>query len=750
MHSKLPAKDWEEAFPGGNGRIGILVMGNPKEEKIIVNHERLFLPMHGKVKMPEMAEHLPEIRRLIQIGNYREASALFATKSKEQGLADINPDFFHPAFDLRIFMFSTEIVSACLRSLDFTSGEITSSFTSNGTKIERKVFVSRPDNAIVMSIGAVNGIIPNCTLCLSESGMDTKDEQKALHAYIQKTEICATNDQLTFHCRYKNSGGYVGCAKVIQKAGTMKTVNGQILIKNASKLLIIASVAPNLDMEKLQSSLSALPANYETLFARHSNEHRELYNRVRLNLNTGTERLLSNEELLSKARVGDIPLALIERMHDFGRYLLICSSGELPPNAQGVWNGTWKISNLVDYVTNIELEMATWPALQGALPECLEGYFDFIESLLPDWHENATKLYACRGVLASSRSSNHGQLHHFSEEYPHEFWTAGAGWMAQTFYEYWLFTGDQVFLENRAIPLMKEVALFYEDFLIDDPNGCLQFIPSVSPENNPANSNSQAARNATMDIAIAKEMLGNLIEACIKLNLESENIDRWQILVQRLPNYQTNRDGSLREWIAPELEENYPHRHISHLYPAMPGFETENDANLATACKKAISARMRNGLLRRCGWSLGHAVNVAARLKDGTLVQKFLSEIATCFVKANLLTLLDSDLGMFQVDANLGFTAAVMEALVFSLPGKLELLPALPPQWTQGSISGIHCRGNITIKQLKWDVKSGHGSVIMSSPHKQQVCLKISSKIHDMIILNSNDEFKLDFMVFQK
>jgi alpha-L-fucosidase 2 len=685
--------------------------------------------------MPKMAEHLPGIRRLIREGRYRAAAAHFASECAKQGIEGMGPDYFHPAFDITVSMTPNGAISQTRRQLDFESGEIISTWCDGAGRIERRLFVSRPDNAIVMVIRALDGLLPETRLALAGSGMGTDEERRVMDEYLQLAESSATADGLAYRCRYRKGGGYVGASRVAVTGGDLVAGADAISVTGAKEILILTGVAPNLEVADLQSHLARLPDEVESLFERHRRVHGDLFNRVRFSLGDGQTQASANEDLLAQAKDGGMPPALAVRMHDLGRYLLISSAGKLPPNAQGLWNGSWKISNLVDYVTNIELEMAVWPALPGGLPECLTGYFGFIDAMLPDWRENAETLYGCRGVLASSRSSNHGQLHHFSEEYPHAFWTAGAGWMAQTFYEHWLFTGDEAFLLTRTLPLLKEVALFYEDFLIADADGRLQFIPSVSPENNPGNSNSQAARNATMDIAVAKEVLTNLLTVCVARGLESDHLERWQDLLRRLPDYLVNSAGALGEWAAPELDDNLPHRHLSHLYPAMPGFEAEDDPALARACRKALVGRLENGLLRRCGWSLGHAVGVAARLKDGELLHKFLSEIATNFVNPNLFTLLDHDLGMFQVDANLGFPAAVMEALVFSLPGRIELLPALPSEWRTGSIAGICCRGGVTVTELKWNLDSGEVSATFLAATDQRVDLKVSGVSHGQIDL---------------
>jgi len=181
-------------------------------------------------------------------------------------------------------------------------------------------------------------------------------------------------------------------------------------------------------------------------------------------------------------------------------------------------------------------------------------------------------------------------------------WTAGAGWLAQLFYDYWLYTGDRDFLQKRAVPYMKEVALFYEDFLIEGEDGKYLFSPSLSPENTPSNSNSSCTLNATMDIAVAKELLSNLCSACELLGIEEENTKLWREILVKLPDYMINDEGALKEWARTNLENNDGHRHMSHLYPVFPGWEAISERNpnsgrirpqLFEACRMAMLNKMR-------------------------------------------------------------------------------------------------------------------------------------------------------------
>ena len=234
------------------------------------------------------------------------------------------------------------------------------------------------------------------------------------------------------------------------------------------------------------------------------------------------------------------------------------------------------------------------PFEHGHTPTLL-GYFLYLESMLADFRENSRSLFGCRGCYVPSRFSTHGLQNHFNETWCHEFWTAGGGWAARLFYDYWQYTGDEDFLVQRALPFMVEVADFYEDFLVEDATGSLVFVPSVSPENNPGNSASQASINATMDIAVVKDLFRNLVSLSKALGTHADAALRWEALLRRLPAYTVDGDDALAEWIYPALRNNQAHRHASHLYPLLYEVDPEivSDKAMLRACRRTVELRMR-------------------------------------------------------------------------------------------------------------------------------------------------------------
>jgi alpha-L-fucosidase 2 len=268
---------------------------------------------------------------------------------------------------------------------------------------------------------------------------------------------------------------------------------------------------------------------------------------------------------------------------------------------------------------------------------------------------------------------------------------------------------------------MKEVALFYEDFLVSGPDGRLQFSPSLSPENTPAIAEpSLVTVNATMDVAVARELLGNLCQACDRLDCEAEGVCRWRSMLARLPDYQVNEDGALREWLHPDLKDNYHQRHLSHLYPVFPGLEVtkESDPVLFAAARVAVEKRLVIGLTSQTGWSLAHLACTYARLGEGDRALECLELLTRSCVGPNLFTYHNDwrSQGVtmfwgpgsrppFQIDANLGFTAAILEMLAFTTPDMIKVLPALPRRWPSGRIIGLRCRGGGEL-DLAWKQRS--------------------------------------------
>ena len=758
MWLQQPAVAWQDALPLGNGWTAALVHGRIAHETVIFNHTRLWMG-GNHTELPDISGHLPELRRLLAAGEFDAATRYYWDLLDSAGYKN-ELQRFHPAFDLNINCELHEPFSAYSRHLDFATAEAVVRWRSGGTDFERRMFVSRADDLFVLRYSASTAGSLSASFALQPHPPDAVESNSA--AIPVEFDSSTSGDNLVFEARYvggdADGGEYGGVATVSSVNGDRRVEEGLVHIDNADEVLVRIKLYAQQPAEQaipaLQRDLQELPDNYRDLFERHAAPHRELFLRLGLDLNGDEGRVCSNEELLQQGSNGDAPTALIERMADYGRYLLICSarSGGLPPNLQGIWNGDWSPPFSAMYTNNENIEMAYWQALPGHLAETTEAFFEFYEAYAEDYRLNARKVYGCRGFFVPhAQTPAHAQPRGSA---PHcIYWTAGAGWLAALFYDYYLFTGDREFLEKRAVPFMAEAALFYENFLTEDENGRCHFAPSYSPENSPVLRGRETEMegmfactvNATADIAIARELLTNLCDACELLGIKSEEVARWRQLVARMPAYEINEDGAMREWVHPDLLDNYQHRHQSHLYPVFPGLELtrESDADLTRACSVALDKRLSIGLGSQTGWSLAHTANSRARLEEGDDALQALEILIQSCVRPNLFTHHNDwrrmgatmDAGargnsVFQMDANFGFSAAVLEMLLFSKPGLIKLLPALPSKWLRGRVTGLRCRGGIGV-DIDWDV-GGQLAVSLHSHTDQVVTVKFPIEIADL------------------
>jgi alpha-L-fucosidase 2 len=751
---KQPAVRWEEAFPVGNGSVGALVHGNIAMERLVLNHEALWLPA-PKPRLPDISEHLAELRRLLHAGQFVEADEFLHRKLVEAGCSPPFPTAYHPACDLNVAM------AVAAAPTDYR--EVHVRWSIAGLRFERSVFVSRTDGMVVLRQtcdrpGAVDLL---ATLAphpfVQRIGMGFVGSPEPDPFPIVFDPVCAEGRELRFRARYRAGGcGFGAAAHVRASGGEVSAEAGNISVRSADVVEVLVKVFPGEDLEALEeAALAELTSAdaYEDLRERHAAAHAELFERLDLRLpDTGCE-VEPNEALQLRPDDPSAVSELLQRQFALGRHLLISSSapGGWPTNLQGVWNGDYQPAWSADYHNDENIQMCYWAALPGGLPECALAYFDYYESFLDDYRENARKVYGCRGIAATLCQSTHGMVIYG----PWLNWTAAAGWLAQLFFDYWLYTGDRTFLEERAFPFMREVALFYEDFLYPGDDGKLVFAPSLSPENRPQLAEGKMRRtsghdidnlmpesglatiNATMDIAIAREVLTNLLTTCEALGCEDREATRWRALLAALPDYAINEDGALSEWVHPVLRDNYRHRHLSHLYPVFPGFDVrpESRPDLFQAARVALEKRLVIGLAAQSGWSLAHMANAWARLGEGGRALECLTLLSQhCTLPNGLTTHNDwraqgvtlfagyDKAVPFQIDANLGLVSAVLEMLVGSEPGMLRILPALPATWATGSLRGAHARGQLSI-DLDWDMEAGHVELTIRSTVAQALCL---------------------------
>ena len=751
MRCIQPATRWEDALPIGNGTLGALVYGNICHETIIFNHEACWFG-EEKASPPNISGNLPELREMLENGQWAFADQFLNVMFLEKGYVPGQKNNYHPASQLKIDMVPRAPFTDYERMLDFSTGEARVTWFEGDVRFTRSCFVSRADDLICIRISNDIDDI-SCALRLQQQDLNEENSHAKGKLYKWSDIPIAfskdvDNNEFQVIGTYEDGNQFGTLLRVIAEDGKLEESQGTLHISKAKEVLLLVDMFANKPekdaIDLIRNKFDTLPTSYDALFESHVKLHNELYDRCSLDLAAQKEdRITPNEILLLTGYDGSISTALVERMYNFGRYLLISSSrpGGWPANLQGVWNGYYFPPWSSDYHNDENIQMNYWAALPGNLAETTMPYFDFYEACMSDYRKNAKAVYGARGLLAPIAQTIKGQAPLYAGEWLN--WTAGAGWLAQLFHEYWKFTRDSSFLKERVVPYLKEIAFFYEDFLYEGKDGKLMFNPSLSPENKPDIPNaSLVAINATMDVAIAKEVIHNLVDACKRLNIENENIPKWEKMLDKLPDYQVNEDGAMREWLYPGLKDNYHHRHVSHIYPLFPGneFIQETNAELFEACKVAVEKRLVIGQESQSGWSLAHLASIWARLHDGNNALGCLEYLLRGCTGTNLLTYHNDwrHMGLslywdfidklFQIDANFGFTAAVLEMLVYSNEDMIKILPALPDKWKKGKLTGALTRCAVEVL-IHWDVTTGKLRVELLPRVAGKVTVKFPGKL---------------------
>jgi len=753
MTMRSPATRWQDASPTGNGAIGAMMYGHIRSDVILINHEALYFP-RGRKNLLDVSDQLPAIRRLIDEGKYQEAARLLPRIHAErggmsEGSTSDYTDPYQPFCDIGLRTSTSSPFQNYRRGVDFETGRVWNEWSDDAGSIVRELFVSRVNNTIFLRIkGSKPGTVSHrLRLCQHDAAGQAEGIFAAKGMEPAEYEINVEEDGiLTFTGKYAGEYAFGAIGQVTITNGEMRSERGELVVEGADELLMQVKLFiredPKDAIPRLQDKLKARIADFDQALAEHTALHGELFKRMELDLCEDSQ--ASNEEMLMTAYDAEAPVSLIQNIFDYGRYLLICSSqsGGWPANLQGIWNGDYLPAWNSDFHTDENIQMNYWQALPGNMAELTLCYFDYFERYLNDYRENAKKLYGFRGILVPIAQTTHGIA--FPTIWTN--WISAAGWLGQLFYDYFLFTGDRDFLADRAIPWLKETAMFYEDFLYEGSDGKLIFSPSLSPENVPSGQGMGLITvNATMDVAICREALSNLCDACELLSIEQDGVSRWRDMLSKLPEYEINEDGAMREWLHPIFKDNYHHRHQSHIYPLFPGLDitAETDPELYEACRIAVEKRLVIGLTSQSGWSMAHMANIYARLGEGNRALECLEILSRSSMGPNLFTYHNDwrDMGLsiysknppFQIDANFGMTAAIIEMLVFSKPGIVKLLPAIPDKWSRGRAKGIACRGGI-IADVEWDFRKGFIKARLTSRDSQTVQVKLPGQVKKMDI----------------
>lgn len=754
-----PAQIWEATLPLGNGRIGMMPDGGVESEKIVLNDITMWSGSEDSEALnPDAFQYLPQVRQFLLDGKNLDAQKLMYKHFRCSGQGsggghgkDAPYGCFQMVGDLNIhYTYPTKAKAADYsRSLQLNDAVASTSFKKGTVNYNREYFVSHKNDVMIIRLTADKK---------KSIAFDMELSRPERAEVYLKDNAMYMKGQLNDGHHTDKGISYLTKVELINKGGLLSAKNHSLSVSDADEVLIMISTSTNMLDKSYENTVEKLIADasdidYKRLKKNHIIAYQEKFNRVELNLGEQNNTATTPERLSQFQTSGDPAFAAL--YFQFGRYLMISGTreGSMPLNLQGLWANTVQTPWNGDYHLNINLQMNYWGTEVCNLSELHRPLIDFTKSLEPSGTATAKTFYNADGWMAHV-ISNPWQ---FTAPGEHASWgstNTGGAWLCEHIFEHYQFTQDKSYLES-VYPTLAHASLFFLTSMIAEPkNGWLVTAPSSSPENSfylPGTKDAvSVCMGPTMDVQIIKELFNNTLDAAKVLGIEDETTKKIRETLPKLPPMQISPNGYLQEWLEDYKETDIHHRHVSHLYGLYPSNQITpyHTPELAEAAQQSLERRGDGGT----GWSRAWKINFWARLHNGNRANKLLKSLLEP-AGGDVVKMDGSGSGTypnlfcahppFQIDGNFGGTAGIAEMLIQSHDGFIELLPALPDAWSEGSFKGLRVRGGAEVNVV-WKNNQLQNVELLASvdnEFKLKVPEGVTSIERDGKSININDGF---------